>query len=135
METEQIQVGDVCLITEETTSRPSWPLGRVTSLITSRDGIVRTVQLKTAKGSLTRPVQRLHLLEKMDVGERDTESETMENNPSDGHKTDVGNDSPQQRLDIPTGDNQGRVCSKDPQMPESRSKYGRRLRKTKRYGC
>ena len=58
------KVGDVCLISEENTSRPTWPLGRVIEEIKSRDGLVRTLKLRTSKGVLTRPAQRLHILEK-----------------------------------------------------------------------
>ena len=57
------KIGDVCLITEENTTRPSWILGRIIEAIPSKDGLVRTFKLKTASGILTRPVQRLHLLE------------------------------------------------------------------------
>ena len=79
-EERTLRVGDVCLITEENVSRPSWPMGRVVSTVESRDGIVRTVTLKTAKGYLTRPVQRLHLLEpnEMDSSEMQTTVEAVD---------------------------------------------------------
>lgn len=60
---KNLEVGDVCLITEEGSKRPSWPLGRVVEVIKGRDGLVRTLRLQTSKGTVTRPVQRLHLLE------------------------------------------------------------------------
>jgi len=55
-------------------------MGRVVSTAESRDGIVRTVTLKTAKGYLTRPVQRLHLLEpnEMDSSEMQTTVEAVD---------------------------------------------------------
>lgn len=40
-----------------------WPLGRVIEIISGRDGEVRLVKLKTGKGELLRPVQRISLLE------------------------------------------------------------------------
>ena len=40
-----------------------WPLGVVIDILPSRDGLTRTVLLKTAKGEIVRPVQRLHNLE------------------------------------------------------------------------
>ena len=57
------KIGDICLIAEDKTARPTWPLGRVTETISGKDGIVRTFRLKTAKGIVTRPIQKLHLLE------------------------------------------------------------------------
>ena len=41
----------------------SWPLGRVIELHPGRDGIVRSVTLRTAKGVLKRSVQCLRDLE------------------------------------------------------------------------
>ena len=66
-ESDPLKVGDVVLISEENTCRPTWPLGRVTEVIPSRDGLIRTVKLKTRKGFLIRPIQRLHLLVPSDV--------------------------------------------------------------------
>ena len=57
------KIGDICLISEDKTARPTWPLGRVIETISGKDGIVRTFRLKTAKGMVTRPIQKLHLLE------------------------------------------------------------------------
>ena len=57
------KVGDMCLISEDGRSRPNWLTGRVIEAIKSRDGLVRTYKLQTAKGKLTRAVQKLHLLE------------------------------------------------------------------------
>jgi hypothetical protein len=58
-----IQVGSVVLIREENTPRLNWPLGVVTELFPGKDGLVRSVCLKTTKGTLTRPIQLLHDLE------------------------------------------------------------------------
>ena len=38
-------------------------MGRVEKLFPGKDGLVRTVALKTQKGALCRPIQRLHRLE------------------------------------------------------------------------
>jgi len=58
-----VGVGSVVLIREDNFNRMRWPLGVVTKLLPGKDGIVRAVELKTAKGFLNRPVQRLHDLE------------------------------------------------------------------------
>jgi len=79
--TEELRVGDVCLISEENTTRPSWPLGVIVETMPSRDGLVRTVRLRTAKGYFMRPVQRLHLIEKASLeanGESDNDDEENE---------------------------------------------------------
>ena len=57
------KIGDVLLISEDNVSRGKWPMGRVERLVPGKDGLVRTVTLKTQKGRLRRPVQRLHRLE------------------------------------------------------------------------
>lgn len=61
-ESEPVKLNDVVLIAEDGTSRPTWPMERVVELLPSRDGLIRTVTLKTQKGHLVRPIQRLHLL-------------------------------------------------------------------------
>ena len=58
-----LRVGDVVLISDDKVSRGRWPMGRVEKLFPGKDGLVRTVTLKTQKGALCRPVQRLHRLE------------------------------------------------------------------------
>ena len=59
-----MKVGDVCLISEENVTRPNWPLGRIIKAIPSKNGLIRTYKLKTNSAVLSRPAQRLHLLEK-----------------------------------------------------------------------
>ena len=77
-----LKVGDLVLLVDESFSRGKWPLGRVLDVIVSRDGLVRTVKIKTsstvatrakrqrrgeplisANSILTRPVTKLCLLE------------------------------------------------------------------------
>jgi hypothetical protein len=58
-----VGVGSLVLIREDNTPRMKWPRGVITRVLPSRDGVVRTVELKTVKGKLIRPLQRLHDLE------------------------------------------------------------------------
>ena len=58
-----IKVGDVVLIHEKSIPRSKWPLGRVMRLVTSDEGIVRGVVLKTKEGELKRPMNLLYPLE------------------------------------------------------------------------
>jgi hypothetical protein len=59
----RIRVGDVVLVGCDNKKRLEWPLARVTELIPGRDGVERVAKLKTAKGEITRPIQRLYPLE------------------------------------------------------------------------
>ncbi|KAI5631340.1 pao retrotransposon peptidase domain-containing protein [Phthorimaea operculella] len=59
---DKIKVGDIVLV-ETTDKRIRWPLGVVQNLLTGKDGIARTAEIKTALGTKIRPVQRLFRLE------------------------------------------------------------------------
>ena len=55
--------GDLVMIADEVTPRNLWPLGLVTDAIRGRDGLVRSVRVKTRKTELLRPVTKIVLLE------------------------------------------------------------------------
>ena len=55
--------GSVVPVQDEGRSRLHWPLGVIQNVYPGKDGIVRTVQVKTAKGLLTRPIQKVHNME------------------------------------------------------------------------
>ena len=57
-----MKVGDVVLIHDDN-PRVSWKLALVTSINRGRDGLVRSVNLRTANGTTNRPITRLHPLE------------------------------------------------------------------------
>ncbi|RUS87866.1 hypothetical protein EGW08_004399 [Elysia chlorotica] len=59
----KLKIGSVVLIREDNCPRLHWPIGIVEMLIEGRDGVVRTVKVKTNKGFYFRPIQRLHDLE------------------------------------------------------------------------
>ena len=56
-------VGDIVLVCDEVTPRNCWPMGRVIQVNSGRDGLVRSVVIKTKSTVLTRPVNKLCLLE------------------------------------------------------------------------
>lgn len=58
-----VKKGSVVLLREDNVPRMNWPLGIITDVFPGSDGIVRCVNVKTAKGVLCRPVQKLHDLE------------------------------------------------------------------------
>ena len=62
-----LQIGDIVLVLDESLLRAHWPLGRVMQVFPGSDGLVRTVELKTAyANSLMRPINKLCLLEAVD---------------------------------------------------------------------
>ena len=58
------EVGDIVLVKDSHCCRNQWPIGRVTQVYPGEDGLVRTVQVKTAanKHPLTRSVAKIVLL-------------------------------------------------------------------------
>ncbi|GFU31915.1 bel12-ag transposon polyprotein [Nephila pilipes] len=60
---EKINVGDIVLIGTDDKKRLHWLLGRVLELFPGKDGIIRLVKLRTEKGNVLRPIQRVYLLE------------------------------------------------------------------------
>lgn len=58
-----ISIGDLVVINNPNTPRYAWPLGRVIEKYEGKDGLTRTVKLRTATGEVVRPVAKLCLLE------------------------------------------------------------------------
>ena len=68
-EKKPLRIGDVVLVAEDKTPRGKWILAKVSELYTGRDGLIRNVKVKTAKGHLKRSVHKIHLLEIADTKE------------------------------------------------------------------
>ncbi|XP_013390867.1 uncharacterized protein LOC106159196 [Lingula anatina] len=58
-----LNIGSVVLVRDQNSPRLLWPLGVVQRVFPGRDGLVRSVEVKTSKGLITRPIQKLHDLE------------------------------------------------------------------------
>lgn len=58
-----LQLGSMVLMREENVPRMQWPMGIIIKLYSSKDGIVRSADVKTTRGIRTRAIQRLHNLE------------------------------------------------------------------------
>ncbi|GFX70522.1 integrase catalytic domain-containing protein [Trichonephila clavipes] len=58
-----IQVGHIVLIGDDWIKRLQWPLARVIKFVPGKDGLVRTVKLKTQSCTLIRSIQRVFPLE------------------------------------------------------------------------
>lgn len=71
-----IKEGSLVLVKDESRSRLQWPLGHVQKLHPGRDGIVRCVDVRTPKGVVTRPIQKLHNFEVVGV-DRDEADEKV----------------------------------------------------------
>ena len=61
-----LKVNDIVIVTDETMPRNVWPVGRILAVFPGNDGLVRSVRVKTAASTLTRPVSKLCLLETVD---------------------------------------------------------------------
>jgi hypothetical protein len=56
-------IGDVVLIQDDSTNRTKWPLAVIQYLITSGDGLVRAVRVRTSNGVTIRPISKLYRME------------------------------------------------------------------------
>ncbi|XP_039310748.1 uncharacterized protein LOC120358930 [Solenopsis invicta] len=57
-----VHVGQIVLLQEDSTLPLTWPLARIQAVHPGDDGIIRTVTLRTAKGTYKRSITRLCLL-------------------------------------------------------------------------
>jgi hypothetical protein len=59
-----VKVEDIVLVVDEKTPRSSWPLARVSQVFANRkDGLVRSVKVRTSTAVLIRPISKIVLLE------------------------------------------------------------------------
>ncbi|XP_071812124.1 uncharacterized protein [Apostichopus japonicus] len=56
---KNVQVGDIVLLVDEVLPRGRWSMGKVITVYRSKDGKVRSVDLKVAGGTLKRPITKL----------------------------------------------------------------------------
>ena len=61
-----LKVGDLVLLVDENTPRYLWPLGVVVEVCEGRDGLVRSVKVKTRSTVLVRPITKVVLIEEND---------------------------------------------------------------------
>ena len=67
-----LREGSVVLVEADHRPHLQWPLGIITQVFPDKDGLIRTVEVKTSSGKLVRSVQRVHDLEIMNNGFGDT---------------------------------------------------------------
>ncbi|KAJ8979701.1 hypothetical protein NQ317_000986 [Molorchus minor] len=59
----EFKIGDVVLVESDNRKRLDWPLGVIEEVFPGKDGKSRLVKLRTSRGTLLRPIQRLYPLE------------------------------------------------------------------------
>ena len=59
----RLREGVIVLIKGENIPKLQWPLGRVLKVYYGRDGLIRSVDIRTAKGVVKRAIQHIHYLE------------------------------------------------------------------------
>lgn len=82
-----VKKGSVVLVKEDNVPRMSWPLGVVEETFPGHEGIIRSVNVRTSRGVVCRPVQKLHELEissPIDVKDVKLKSDSSEINVSNG---------------------------------------------------
>ncbi|KRY54935.1 hypothetical protein T03_13047 [Trichinella britovi] len=60
---QEPRVGDIVLVQEPGKTWTRWPIGTVTAVHPSEDGVIRTATLKTGQGTITRSARSLRLVE------------------------------------------------------------------------
>lgn len=55
-----LNIGDIVLVEWNDLKRIDWPLAIVVEVMPDSEGVVRAVKLKTSKGTMLRPIQKLY---------------------------------------------------------------------------
>ena len=100
-----------------------WILGKIVNTFPGKDGIIRTASVRTTKGMINRPVQRLHLLEEY------RESLPSQQLPSVHEEIHNAEEQPQS---IREKNGSMPLVGEDVQIQERRSRYGRLIKPVKR---
>ena len=61
--TKRLTINDMVLVKDDNLTRLQWKLGRVTEVYTGRDGVVHSAKIKLSETTLTRPANKLCILE------------------------------------------------------------------------
>ena len=75
------------MISEDNVSRLKWLLAKVEEVHPGKDGLVRTATVKTQRGVLNRPVQRLHKLKVGSSSQENPEKEFSQHGGETSTKT------------------------------------------------
>lgn len=84
-----LKIGEIVLVGSDNFKRLDWPLAKIIEIFPGKDNVCRVVKLRTCKGEITRPIQKIYRLEIC--------AENMENEDGKIGKED-GNDSSQEDM-------------------------------------
>ena len=128
-----LKLNDVVLIQEDNTPRLLWIMGIITEVFTGRDGHIRACKIRTSKGELVRPIQRLHLLESdSDNIKPNTNLEEVCNDNSDSSQT--NDQSPHDEgVDESISDTSPVLTLDNESETNKVSKFGRKIKPVHRY--
>ena len=116
-----LREGSVVLVEADHRPRLQWPLGIITQVFPGKDGLIRTVEVKTSSGKLVRSVQRVHDLEIMNNGFGDTLSSCASPmNRSDNVSSDTA-EMTENRVEI------------EPEREVYRTRFGRAVKRVIRF--
>ena len=59
-----IKEGDLVLVVDSQAPRSHWPLARISEVFTGSDGLAQSAKVRTATGTITRPITKLCVLER-----------------------------------------------------------------------
>ena len=60
---ENLAIGDLVIVANKNSPKSHWPLARIVAIYPGKDGIVRTIKIKTPSGEFIRSTQSVFLLE------------------------------------------------------------------------
>ncbi|XP_071044568.1 uncharacterized protein [Parasteatoda tepidariorum] len=80
------KVGDIILIWNDNHKKIHWPLGRILSVYSSKDGLIRRAKVKTKSGILIRPIENLCPLE-LDEENLNSEDQLPETSKDEPERT------------------------------------------------
>ena len=136
----EVKIGSVVLVQDVNQPRLKWPLGIVTQVFPGRDGVVRTVEVRMAKGGkLVRSVPRIHDLEIVNDNLSDRDNIEANLGPSDqSNRSDV-NVSPSEKSNQSDDTNVGPsgqsnvsdngLCAEKPYL----TRHGRVVKRVKKF--
>ena len=127
-QSRDLKVGSVVLIEGEG-NRIDWPLGLVHSIHPGRDGLSRAITLRTQKGLITRPIQRLHDLELLALASDQDPDQNLSSSASSSTPPfpyPCGSDTGTAKAHTANNDQK---CASANNVPQTTTRYGRTVRK------
>ena len=117
-----LKSNSVVLISDDGLPRNKWILGKVENTYPGKDGLIRTASIRTKKGVLYRPIQKLHLLEEY---RESLPSQLLPGVREESHNAEEQSQSIQNKNgNLP-------LVGEDVRIPERRSRYGRLIKPVK----